>query len=79
MLSEIWSACTNRRIFCASEMWLQIAHVLTPENAHDILNALPQEVQVQLRAVYLDSPSLPREGELAAVCRELARWCEQAG
>jgi len=60
---------------CPSEMWAQLADVLSRGDVHQVLDTLPPELQVELRDTYRDRP-LPllvlRGNPLR---RQIESWC----
>ena len=78
----------HRGIICPSEMWLSLAEALSPATATVVLESLPEDVKVQLRAVYLGCPPaayieppfpVSEDEAFRAVCVQVVRWCEASG
>lgn len=67
----------HRGIYCPAALWEQVVHAQTPESADEVLDSLPVETQRQLRAVYDNRPSLPRDAEFADAVAALVAWLER--
>lgn len=64
----------DRGIICPAEMWFQIVRMLAPGSVAATLNILPADTQQQLRAVFVDRPSLPGGTEFAGIVAEVVGW-----
>lgn len=74
-----------RGIICPSEMWMQMAEHLNPENATTVLDALPEERRSELLSVFVERPPAAyieqptREAfspALRNVCVQVVNWCQ---
>jgi hypothetical protein len=66
----------QRGIFCAAELWHQIADSVTAKSATTILSKLPNKAQTILRQLYAAQPeSLRYEPLDSDVRRVVEGWC----
>jgi hypothetical protein len=83
VIQVIWDF--RRGVFCPSEMWMQVAEILTGTSGAAILDSLPRHTKERLCAVWLAYPPAayiarpsaePGEMAFQATCAEVVRWCE---
>ena len=60
---------------CPTEMWAQLADVLSRGDVNDILNALPREFQAELRESYRERPLSSWVLRGNPLRRQIKRWC----
>lgn len=60
---------------CPAEMWAQLADVLSRGDAHQILDALPPDLQAALREAYHERPLSFHNLRGNPLRRRIKRWC----
>jgi hypothetical protein len=60
---------------CPAEMWATLADVLSRGDVNEILNALPTEIQAELRESYRERPVSFWVLRRNPLRRQIKRWC----
>lgn len=63
---------------CPAEMWKQLADVMSPDDAGEILDALPLELQSELRASYRERPLSFWALRGNPLRRHIKSWCQRS-
>ena len=66
-----------RGLICVGVMWGEVLGAPTTESAEEVLNDLPFEIRVYIRAIYAAQPSSLESSQLAGPLRDtIVRWCK---